>query len=287
MRVDRAHCRDRPWFGLVLLGLLIFAPVAWVSIYSLLYSLGLLGALARGATLSHWSSALQTGGLWQSVLYTLCVSGLSTLLAGVLSLAIVLFHAEERFRRSTHLVLCTLMGTPAAVMGLMVYQVLNPGGYMARLSHAMGLLISPQQWPTLVNDRWAVGIIVAQTLVSFPLLTLYYFNVWENARIDRYRLLAHSLGATRDQSRWRVAFPMLWKRGQSLLLLTFLFNLGSYEIPLLLGRQSPQFFSVLTQRSFGRFDLAEQPHAFVLSVVYFVLVAGLLWVMQSRRPTRD
>lgn len=287
MPTDYRQTPHWPGAGILLLGVMVLAPVAWVLIYSLLYSLGLLGTFSQGVTLSHWRTAIQTGGLWQSVLYTSAVSGLSTTLAGALSLAFVLFRPEERSRWSTTLVLCLLLGTPTAVMGLLVYQILNPGGYLARLLHAIGGLTSPDQWPALVNDRWAVGIIVAQTVASFPLLTLYFFSVWESARVDRFRRLAHSLGATEAQTRWRVAFPMLWTRGQSLLLLTFLFNLGSFEIPLLLGRQSPQFFSVMTQRHFGRFDLAERPVAYVLSVVYFVLVAGLLRILLSRRPSHD
>ncbi len=287
MLADRNARYDWLWTGRVLLGLLVFAPVAWVLIYSLLSSLGVLGSFGRRPTFSNWIVAVQSGVLWQNILYTLSVSGVSTLLAGALSLGFVLYRAEERNRRSTHLVLCLLLGTPSVVMGFIVYQLLNPGGYLARLAHAIGLLASPDHWPALVNDRWAVGIIVAQTLVSVPLLTLYFFNIWETAQIDRFRQLAHTLGATPTQSRWQVACPMLWKRGWSMLLLSLLFNLGSYEIPLLLGRQSPQFLSVLTQRHFGQFDLADRPVAFVLSVVYFILAAGLLWVMLSRRPVRD
>ena len=45
----------------------------------------------------------------------------------------------------------------------------------------------------------------------------------------------------------------------------------AYEIPLLLGRQSPQMFSVLTQRHFGQFDLGQRPEAFTLAVTYLLL----------------
>lgn len=287
MRTDRAWKVDGHWCGVVLLVLLIVAPVVWVLCHSLLNSVSVPAPMGRAFTLAYWSQAIRSGELWQSVRHTAAVAGASTGLAGVLSLAFVLYRAEERFHRSSILTLSLLLGTPAVVMSLMVYQVLNPGGYVARLAHAIGLLASPEQFPTLVNDRWSCGMMVAQTLVSFPLLTLFFFNAWEVDRIDRFRELAHSLGATPSQSRWRVACPMLWKRGKSLILLTFLFNLGSYEIPLLLGQQSPQFFSVLTQRHFGRFDLADRPIAFVLSVVYFALASGVLWVMLSRRSDHD
>lgn len=287
MRPDRAWKADGHWCGVVLLVLLIVAPVVWVLCHSLLNSVSGPSPTGRAFTLTYWSQAVRTGELWHSVRHTGMVAAISTLLASALSLAFVLYRAEERFRRSSILTLGLLLGTPAVVMGLMVYQVLNPGGYLSRLAHALGAIASPEQFPTLVNDRWSCGIIVAQTLGAFPLLTLFFLNAWETARIDRFRELAHSLGATPSQSRWRVACPMLWKRGKSLILLTVLFNLGSYEIPLLLGRQSPQFFSVLTQRHFAQFDLLDRPIAFVLSVVYFALASGVLWLMLFRRSDRD
>jgi len=93
------------------------------------------------------------------------------------------------------------------------------------------------------------------------------------------------LGATRWQARQQVALPMLLSRGRPMILLTFLFNLGSYEIPLLLGRQSPQMFSVLTQRRFGQFDLMQRPEAFVLAITYFLLVGlGLRLLLSWRKP---
>ena len=128
---------------------------------------------------------------------------------------------------------------------------------------------------------------VAQTLSAFPLLTLYFLNTWTTARVDRYCRLAASLGASRAQCRWQVALPMLVRRGRSLILLAFLFNLGSYEVPLLLGSQSPQMFSVLTQRHFGRFDLHDRPQAFVLATTYFCLVSVSLMLFFKWRRSHD
>ncbi|MEZ6090221.1 MAG: hypothetical protein R3C05_19780 [Pirellulaceae bacterium] len=54
--------------------------------------------------------------------------------------------------------------------------------------------------------------------------------------------IAESLGASWWDSRWRAALPMLLSRGASMIMLLFILTLGSYEVPLLLGRQSPQMF---------------------------------------------
>ena len=60
--------------------------------------------------------------------------------------------------------------------------------------------------------------------------------------------------------------------------------LGSFEIPLLLGPQSPQMISVLARRKFGLFDLEQKPQAFIIALLYTGLVVALLLVFLRRRP---
>lgn len=264
--------------GLTLLGLAIVAPMAWALAYSLLYSTGGIGLLSDGWTLRHWRSALTTGSLMSSILLSLSVAAAVTLLSVSSALAITLCAPPAPGRIWLPALLCVPLATPAVVAAQTAYQVLNPGGLLARLAFHAGWLASPSEFPTLVNDPWAFGILVTQTFSALPLLALFFRGVWTAAGIDRYCRLAESLGATPRHARFRVALPMLLRRGAPLIALVFLWQLGAYEIPLLLGRQSPQMFSVLTQRRFGQFQLEERPEAFTLAVTYLLLAGGGLWL---------
>jgi putative spermidine/putrescine transport system permease protein len=218
-----------------------------------------------------------------SLLLSLTVATIVTTLTTIGALAITLLLPPARSGRWLTALLCLPLATPAAVAGLMAYQMLNPGGLLSRLTHYAGAIGSPSDFPALVNDRWAVGIILAQFLTSLPLLTLFFLATWTSARVDRYCRLAESLGATPLQARLRIALPMLLRRALPLITLIFLWQLGTYEIPLLLGRQSPQMFSVLTQRHFGQFNLDQRPEAFTLAVTYLLLAAAGLLVLLLRR----
>jgi len=55
-----------------------------------------------------------------------------------------------------------------------------------------------------------------------------------------------------------------------------LFLVGAYEVPLLLGRQSPRMLSVLIAQKFRRFDLLELPQAYVLTCLYAIIVVFIL-----------
>jgi putative spermidine/putrescine transport system permease protein len=62
-----------------------------------------------------------------------------------------------------------------------------------------------------------------------------------------------------------------------MLLLTLLWNFNAWELPLLLGQQSPRMLSVLIQQSSGQFVLEERPQAFVNAVVYLCLAGLAVW----------
>ncbi|MFM8251009.1 MAG: ABC transporter permease subunit [Planctomycetota bacterium] len=270
----------------LLVPLLVGLPIVWSVSYSGLYSVGLIGRLSTGLTLRHWSAALATGGLVQSVIYSCAVAAISTLLATGGALLFMLLWPNARHSRWVVSLLCLPFATPAAVTALLVYQLLNPGGFVARVAAWCGLINSPADFPVLVNDRWSMGLIVAQTSMTWPLLLMFLWRSWSAGRIDRYCRVAESLGATSWQARRHVALPMLWFRVRPLCVLAFLTNLGAYELPLVLGRQSPQMFSVLTQRRFGQFDLEQRPQAFALAVVYLLLIGvGVAVMLRWRRRT--
>jgi putative spermidine/putrescine transport system permease protein len=106
-------------------------------------------------------------------------------------------------------------------------------------------------------------------------------------RIPELRALAATLGAGRLATLARITVPLLVRRGASNLLLVFVVVLGSYEVPLLLGRATPQMLSVLIMRKYGRFDIEDKPEAFAIAVMYTaVVLAVLVVVFRSRRRPR-
>lgn len=273
--------------GLLLLLSLVAGPIAWVAGYSLLYSLGGIGYLSPGWTFRFWQSALSSGGLQGSIMLSLAVAAAVAAIATTVSLGVVLWKPELGQRPLWLGLLCVPLATPVAVAAFMVAVLLGRGGLMARVAYHWELLDGPEQFPILVNDSLAVGIVLAHLFSAGPLLLLYFSQLWTTVRAERYCQLAESLGATRWQARTRVALPLLLRRGRALILFVFLVTMGSFEIPLLLGQQSPQMFSVLSYRRTGVFDLSRKPEAFVLATVYLVLVGTLLSLLLRGRGRHD
>lgn len=275
--------------GRLVLLALVGLPMAWSVGYSTLYSVGLIGRLrSEQAAGAAWREAFAETGLRRTAVHSVSVAAAATTLAVVLALGVALAYPELGSTRWAQAALGTTLATPPAVVGFLVLQWASPGGCAARVARHAGLIDSPSDFPVLVHDERAAGLIAALAAVSAPVMTLFLLRMWTAARIGRHCVLAESLGASRFQARWRVALPMLWRRARPLAALAFLGNLGAFELPLMLGRQSPEMISVLIQRRFSHFDPTQRPRAFALAVVYWLIVAlGLaLWLRWQRAGGR-
>jgi len=269
-------------FGLGLFVLLAVLPLLLGLGYALLYSLGLVGVLGQGFTLDHWGEVLAGGALWRSLGHSLYLAVSSMGLATGLALWLAL--------RGKHAFIEGWLGTliyfpltlPAMVMAFFVLQLLGQAGLLARVVAQLGWITEPSDFPSLVNDAAGMGIILCHVLMATPFLLILFLNLYRSERLPELTQLAGSLGARKGQIRRRIEVPVLLRAAYPTLVLYFLFTLGSYEIPLLLGREDPQMVSVLIERKLMRYNLADKPEAYVVAVIYAGLALGLVGSLLGR-----
>jgi putative spermidine/putrescine transport system permease protein len=269
------------------LGLLLFVAIAIVPLgasllYAGLYSVGLTGLLNKGFTLEAWRRVLGGREVWASLALSAGVALAVVALAASGGLALALRGRLDREPLSHALYLpLTLPGTVAA---LFTFQMLTGGGLVPRLLLRLGALTDPAAYAAPVQDRWAIGIILTHAALAVPFFALLFDKLRRSERIDELSTLAVSLGASRGQRLRRVEIPLLLRAAASNLALLFVVVLGSYEIPLLLGRQTPQMLSVLTLRKYALFDIRQKPEAFVVALLYTALVLGVIGVVFREDP---
>jgi putative spermidine/putrescine transport system permease protein len=168
------------------------------------------------------------------------------------------------------------LSIPAIVMAFFIFQLLGKGGWLSRLSYQLGLIGALEQFPDWVNDNYGIGIIVAHVIMATPFFTIFFANLYQNERLGEYLHLAATLGAKKRQRIFRVAVPVLLRRGLATVFLYFMFVMGSYEIPLLVGSQSVQMVSIRTIQRLQRYNLGDIPEAYAISVAYTLMVVALL-----------
>lgn len=251
--------------------------------YSLLYSIGALGSFSEGVGLRHWMRFFSESQGLESILYTLLLAVLSLILSAVLALEgsykIVLGEKDwGRLSKWLFIPLCF----PPIVAGFAFFHVLSPSGWISRFSYWLGLSVDTAEFPRLVNDRWAIGIIIAQLFVVAPFLTVWFTSLAKQLKMKELQELTYVLGGSTSDFNRSVYYPLMLLKGRSILLLYGIFLFGTYEIPLLLGRQSPLVVTQYITEQTQRYDLANIPLGHVMAVIYVLIVGMLSWAFMRK-----
>jgi putative spermidine/putrescine transport system permease protein len=268
---------------LVLFVALAGLPLVAGMVYAGLYSTGLTGLVNKGWTGDHWAEVLRGGVFWSSLGFSCYIALVSIGLAFLMALGIVLLWVKDLQRGWLSYVLYVPLTLPAMVVAFLGFNFLSKGGLFSRLCYQLGITDSLQAFPEWVNDRWGIGIIAAHVFMATPFFTILLANLFSSERIMEYREAARTLGARPWSINLRVVVPLLWKRSFPTLVLYTLFVMGSYEVPLLLGSQSPQMVSVLAIRKLQKFNLMDIPQAYGISLLYTALVIVVVTVLIGRR----
>lgn len=264
--------------------LLTALPLLAGIVYALLTSVGLTGALSQGFTLSHWQWALESTEVWKSITFSMYIATMALAIAMCLAFFLVIYLRPQLEKGWLSRAIYMPLAIPAAVAAFFSFQMLSASGLLARFFYQLGWINSIHQFPELINDAWGIGIILTHALMAFPFLTLVLLNLYESKGILALSELASTLGARSVDIRVKVVFPILFKGIMPTLGLFFLFILGAYEIPLLLGRQDPQMITLLTLRKLQRFDLSVIPQAYVVVLIYIALVLMvMLWGLKGKK----
>lgn len=271
----------RPGQGVGRVGLLLFVGIAILPIvfslgYAAAYSVGAVGLLSDGLTTAHWATLVASSEIWMSFGLSLYIAAATVVLTVSLALFLAIYLRHPLRYGPLSYVIYFPLALPATVAAFLVFQLFSGAGYAARLALQLGVISEASQFPALIHDAYGLGIIVAHVGLAVPFFALLFVQVYQSERVADLTRLAQTLGAGRWQALYRVSVPILLTKSTTNIILLFVAVLGSYEIPLLLGRQAPQMISVLTMRKYAMFDIAEKPEAFIIALLYTGLVLLLL-----------
>ena len=276
---------NKGWRITAIAGLILFAglPLVLSLGYALLYSFGIVGALNKGFTLTHWQKLLSDKSTLQSFLYSAFIALLTLILALVFSLQVALKH-HKAFQKGIFSFLIYLpLAFPAIVAAFFFFQAFSKAGILSRITYQLGITNSITSFPDLINDKWGIGIITAQLFLCFPFFLLLFISRIQTERVEDYMRLAQSLGASKQQATWRIAVPVLLKKTFPNILLYFIFIFGSYEIPILLGQSNPEMVSVLAVRKLQKFNLMDIPQGYAIAILYTIVTLSILLVVLRKQ----
>ncbi|MEO0897544.1 MAG: ABC transporter permease subunit [Bacteroidota bacterium] len=264
--------------------LLIVLPLGGGLIYSFLYSIGGLGLLneeiSGKALLTIWEEGTFLKSLFYSVYIALLSIGISVALSLTLTLGIKLPSRENPYWMYMPLAL------PGMVVAFLMFQWLSRTGVFSRVMFQAGIISEITDFPVLIQDELGLGIIIAHVLMATPFFWIFFRGLYQTERVKELGGISASLGAQKHQILWKVKIPVLLQQGLPTIILYFLFVLGSYEIPLLLGQSSPQMLSVTIIRKLERFNLLDKPEGYAMIWMYALIVLVAVYAILSLHQKR-
>ena len=236
--------------------------------------------------LDAYSAILTSRRFYQSLLLTTYIAVTATLLAAAIAVGAALLLRQTFFGRGVMGFLFQLNLTiPHIVGGVGVLYLFSQSGSFARLAYHAGMIAKPAEFPALVFDPFAIGIILTYVWKEVPFIGIIVLANMQATNQD-YESVARSLGASKWQSFRHVLLPLISPGLLAACAIVFAFTFGAYEIPVLLGASHPQTLPVLAYKSYTDVDLTARPQAMAMAVlialVSAILIGAYAWI--TRRP---
>jgi putative spermidine/putrescine transport system permease protein len=223
-----------------------------------------------------------------SFLLSFHISFTSTVLSSILAIGAALLLRRQFLGRAVVNFLFQLnLTVPHLVGAIGILYLFSQSGSFARLAAEWGMIARPGEFPALVFDPYAIGIILQYVWKEVPFIGVIVLANMQAIGED-YEAVARSLGASRWQCFRYILLPMIFPGVLSASVIVFAFTFGAYEIPALLGANYPAALPVLAYRKYTDVDLAARPEAMAMGIVIALLSAVMLYlyVRYTRRRIR-
>jgi len=244
---------------------------------ALLQSVGYVPAIGRtDFSLEAYRRVFRDPAFGSSLLLTLWIAGVSTAVSTILALivALILRRAFPGKRLATFIFQSNLP-IPHLVGAIGILFLFSQSGFLARLGHLAGLIQVPADFPALVFDPYALGIILEYVWKSSVFIGIILLAALQSIG-EEYEDVAQTLGANRWQRFRHVTLPLLRPAILAASILVFAFTFGAFEVPLLLGARYPSALPVLAYRLYTDVDLNARPEAMAMSVIITAIITILI-----------
>ncbi|GAB5471080.1 MAG: ABC transporter permease subunit [Rhodospirillales bacterium] len=225
---------------------------------------------------------------WEALGLSLYIAITSTVIATILAVACALLLRESFAGKKIITFLFQLNLTiPHIVGAVATLFLLSQSGFLARLLHLFGIIDQPSEFPEMVYDDYAIGIIFQYVWKETPFIGLITLAILQSIG-DDYESVARSLGANRWQRLFHVIIPLITPGVMRAYIVAFAFTFGAFEVPFLIGKTYPAVLPVLAYQRYSDVDLALRPEAMAMAIVIAVISMVLImaYIAISRRYVR-
>lgn len=236
-------------------------------------------------TLMYYKEVLLRPDMLESVVYSLKIAFVSAGLATVLGVLIcgVLVMGKKTDGLSMRIVQLPII-VPHVVVALFVINIFSQNGMLARIAYWLGFIEEQQQFPMLIYNPNGAGVIMAYLWKEIPFIIYFVIALMANIN-ENLGEAAVNLGAGKWKAFVKVTLPLCRNAIISGFLIIFVFALGAYELPLILGATKPKALPILAYQQYIHPDLRHRPYAMAMNGIIMIisLISALIYfkIMQK------
>ena len=221
------------------LAVIVFLFLGGLSL-GFMQSLGYMPIIGRNdVSLDAYRSIFTDVDFYRSLLLTTWIGLASTTISTVLAVICALVLRETfKGKRLVAFIFQLNIPIPHIVGAIGILFLFSQSGFLARLAYLGQFIETPGDFPALVYDRYAIGIILEYVWKTTCFTGVIILAVLQSIGED-YENAAASLGANRWQRFRYVTLPLIMPGILSSSILVFAFTFGAFEIPFLLGQRYP------------------------------------------------
>lgn len=230
-------------------------------------------------TLNYYKEVLSSSQMKSSILFSLYIAFTSSLFAvviGTLICVIIVMNKKTKWFYEKLIEIPVIV--PHIVVAIFILNIFSKSGLMARILAALGIISSQEQFLNLIYDKYGIGIILAYLWKEIPFIIYFVLAIMSNIN-DSLGEAAINLGANKYETFKRVTLPLCRNTIFSGFLIIFVFAIGAYEIPQLLGPTLPKALPVLSYIQYIHPNLQNRPYAMALNgiIIIISLIAAVIY----------
>ena len=238
----------------------------------IIQSLGYVPALSLNEfTLKYYVETANNEYVIDSIKYSLYIAFVSSTLSSIIGIfiAVLIVSLKNKFKFLDFIVQIPI-AVPPVVVALFMVILLSQNGILARVVASLGFITDQNQFPLLIYDENAIGVILAYLWKEIPFIIFILLGIMEN--IDkRLGEASENLGANKWQSFFRITLPLCMPAILSTFIIVFVFSLGAYDLPFILGATKPKALAVLSYERYTHPELSQRPYAMVINSILSIL----------------
>ena len=221
-------------------------------------------------TLMYYKEILGREASIEGIVYSFKIAGISA----ILSILIGIFMCYILINTGRNGLIKTIVKLPIIVphtiVALMIINVMSQNGLLARLLFHLNIISDQSDFPLFINDAGGVGVILAYIWKEVPFV-IYFVITLMAAISNNLGEAAINLGASRLTAFIKVSLPLCIGNILSAFLIIFVYALGAYELPQILGATLPKALPILSYIEFQKPDLRLRPYAMAYNGVLTVI----------------